>query len=115
MRDGKNGIGMNRNMEIKYTAPHITPRPSGLLIMCACVRVLRLVHNTMLNNTLHCVAFTSTFVEMQYDTRIDSDPIIAFPCAVFLRLVIKKSPIINLCVSRINTMQGLASVCELDF
>ena len=69
----------------------------------------------MLNNALHCIAFTSTLVETQRDARIDSDPILAFPCAAFLHLIIKKSPIflvINFCVSRVNVMQGLASLCE---
>ena len=46
----------------------------------------------MLNNALHCVIVTSTLVEMQYDARIDSDPIIAYPCIVFLRLVVNKPP-----------------------
>ena len=69
----------------------------------------------MLNNALRYVVFASTLVETQHDARIDSDPILAFPCVVFLRLVVKKSPaflVINLCVSRINTTQGLVSLCE---
>ena len=65
--------------------------------------VLRPVHNTTLNNALHCVGFASTLVETQYDARIDSDPILAFPCVAFLHQVIKKPLIfflvINLCVS----------------
>ena len=52
--------------------------------------VLRPVHNTTLNNALRCVVFASTFVKMQHDTRIDSDPILAFPCVAFLHLVVKK-------------------------
>ncbi len=28
--DGRNGIGMNRNKVMRYTAPHTTPNPSGL-------------------------------------------------------------------------------------
>ena len=43
----------------------------------------------MLNNTLRCIVFASTLVEMQHDARIDSDPILAFPCIAVLRLVIK--------------------------
>ena len=69
-----------------------------------------------LNNALRCVVFTSTLVENQHDARIDLDPILALPCIAFLHLVVKKPPIfsaINLCVSRINAMQGLASLCEL--
>ena len=52
-------------------------------------------------------------VEIQYDARIDSGPILALPCIAFLHLVVKKSPtflVINLCVSRINATQGLASL-----
>ena len=85
----------------------------GLIII-----LLRPVHNTTQNNALHCIAFASTLVEMQYDARIDSGPILALPCVAFLRLVVKKSSIflvINLCVSRINAMQGLASLCEPAF
>ena len=41
------------------------------------------------NNALHCITFASMLVEMQYDARIDSGPILALPCVVFLRLVIK--------------------------
>ena len=53
----------------------------------------------MLNNALHYVVFVLTLVEMQHDPRIDLDPILAFPCIVFLRVVVKKSPtliVINL-------------------
>ena len=80
--------------------------------------VYRLVHNTTLNNALRCVVFASTLVETQHDARIDSDPILASPCVAFLRLVVKKSPtflVINLCISRINATQGLASLCEPSF
>ena len=80
--------------------------------------VLRLVHNTMENNALRCVAFASTLVETQYDARIDLGPILALPCVAFLCLVVKKSPtslVINLCVSLINATQGLASLCEPAF
>ena len=78
---------------------------------------LRPVHNMTLNNALRCVVFASTLVEMQHDARIDSDPILVFPCIAFLCLVVKKPTflVINLCVSRINAMQGLASLCELAF
>ena len=79
---------------------------------------LRPVHNTTLNNVLRYVVFTLMLVEMQHDARIDSDPILAFPCVAFLRLVVKKPPtflVINLCVSRINATQGLASLCEPAF
>ena len=51
----------------------------------------------------------------QQGDRIDSEPIFAFPYTAFLCLVIKKFPtflITNLCVSRINAMQGVASLCE---
>ena len=68
-----------------------------------------------LNNALHCVVFASTLVEMQHDARIDSDPILALPCVVFLHLVVKKPPtflVINLCALRINATQGLASLYE---
>ena len=51
---------------------------------------LRPVHNTTLNNALRCVIFVSTLVETQHDARIDSDPILAFPCVAFLRQVVKK-------------------------
>ena len=78
----------------------------------------RLVHNTTLNNALGCVVFTSTLVEMQHDARMDSDPILAFSCIAFLRLVVKNPwlfLVINLCISQINTTQGLASLCEPAF
>ena len=81
--------------------------------------VLRPVHNNMtLNNVLHYVVFVSTLVETQHDARIDSDPILAFPCVAFLRLVVKNPPtflVINLCVSQINAMQSLVSLCEPAF
>ena len=67
---------------------------------------------------MRCVVFALTLVETQHDARIDSDPIFAFPCVAFLRLVVKKPPtflVINLCVSRINATQGLASLCEPAF
>ena len=48
--------------------------------------LLRLVHNTTLNNALHSVVFMSTLVETQHDARIDLDPILAFPCVAFLHL-----------------------------
>ena len=51
----------------------------------------RPVHNTTLNNALRCVVFASTLVETQHDARIDLDPILAFPCVAFLRLVVEKS------------------------
>ena len=75
----------------------------------------RPVHNTTLNYALRWVVFTATLVETQHNARIDSDPILAFPCVAFLRLVVKEPPtflVINLCVSRINATQGLASLCE---
>ena len=62
-----------------------------------------------------CVVFAATLVETQHDARIDSDPVLAFLCVAFLRLVVKKSPaflVINLCGSRINATQGLGSLCE---
>ena len=55
-----------------------------------------------LNNALRCVVVASTLVETQYDARIDLDPILAFPCVAFLRLVVKDPRlflVINLCVS----------------
>ena len=76
---------------------------------------LRPVHNTTLNNALCRVVFASTPVETQHNAWIDSDPILAFPCVAFLRQVVKNPPtflVINLCVSRINATQGLASLCE---
>ena len=54
-------------------------------------------------------------VETQHDARIDSDPILVFPCVVFLHQIVKNPPtflVINLCVSRINVTQGLAALCE---
>ena len=69
-----------------------------------------------LNNALRCVIFASMLAETQHDTRIDSDPILAFLCIAFLHQVVKKPPtflVINLCVSRINVTQILASLCEL--
>ena len=45
----------------------------------------------MLHNALHCAAFVSVHVAMQYDTRIDSDSILAFPYIGFLHLIAKKS------------------------
>ena len=70
----------------------------------ACIK--RLVHNTTQNNALHCVAFTSTLVETQYDARIDSDPILVLPCVVFLHLVVKKSQTFLRLVHKV--MQDLA-------
>ena len=92
-----------------------TDRYMDIYNIIACMRTIRPVHNTILNNALRCVVFTSTLIETQHDARIDSNPILAFPCIAFLHLVIKKPPTflaINLCVSRINAMQGLASLCE---
>ena len=79
---------------------------------------LRPVHNTTLNNALRCVVFVLTLVGTQCDARIDLDPILEFPCVVFLRLVAKNptiSSVINLCVSRINATQDPASLCEPPF
>ena len=73
---------------------------NGTLFM-ASLSVLRPVHNTTLNNALRCVVFTSTLVETQHDARIDSDPILGFPCTACLRPVVKNPRIflvINLCV-----------------
>ena len=53
---------------------------------------LRPVHNTTLNNALHCVVLSSTLAEMQHDARIDLDPIFASPCVAFLRQVVKEPP-----------------------
>ena len=58
-----------------------------------------------------CVVFTSMLVETQHNTRIDLDPILVFPCAVFLRLVVKKL-LNNKFVFREYAMQGFASLCE---
>ena len=69
----------------------------------------------MLNNALCCIAFASTLVETQRNARIDSDPILAFLCVGSLCVIAKKSLKLlasKNCVSRINTMQGLASLCE---
>ena len=52
--------------------------------------LLRPVHNTTLNNTLHCIVFVLTLVEMQHDAGIESDSILVFPCVAFLHLVIEK-------------------------
>ena len=46
---------------------------------------VRPVHNMTQNNVLRWAAFTSTFVEMQYDARIDSGPIRALPCVYAFR------------------------------
>ena len=74
----------------------------------------RPVHNTTQNNALRYVVFASTLVEKKHDARIDSNPILAFLCVAFLRLV--KNPdlflVINLCISRINATRGIASLCE---
>ena len=51
---------------------------------------LRPVHNTILNNVLHCIVFTSTLVETQHNARIDSDSILTFPYVAFLHQVVKK-------------------------
>ena len=40
---------------------------------------------------MRCVVFSLTLVEKQHDARIDSDPMLAFPCVAFLRQVVKKS------------------------
>ena len=77
--------------------------------------MLRLVHNTTLNDALRCFVYAWTLVEMQHNARIDSDPILVFPCIAFLCLVIKKPLtffVLNLCVSQINATQDLASLCE---
>ena len=56
------------------------------------IQALRPVYNTTLNSALRYVVFASTLVKTQHDARMDSDPILAFLCVVFLRLVVKKSP-----------------------
>ena len=86
--------------------------------ICSLQGSLRPAHNTMLNNALHCVVFASTLVETQHNARIDSDPILVFPCVAFLHLVLKNPQlflVINLCISRINATQDLASLCEPAF
>ena len=90
----------------------------NMLPMHRCARLLRSVHNMMLYHTLRCVAFVLTLVATQRNARIDSDPILVFLCVVSLRLITKKSRkglIRNICVSQINTTQGLASYCEPAF
>ena len=37
------------------------------------------------------VAFASTLVETHHDARIDSNPILAFLCVAFLRLIVENS------------------------
>ena len=77
--------------------------------------LLRLVHNTALNNALRCITFALTFVETHHDARIASDPILAFLCVAFLHLIVENSLekiVRKFCVSQINTMQGLVSFCE---
>ena len=54
------------------------------------VFVYGLVHNVTLHHALHCIAFTSTLVAMQRDTRIDLDSILTFLCIGFLCLITKK-------------------------
>ena len=74
---------------------------------------LRPIHNTTLNNVLHCVVFSLTLVETQHDARIDSDSILAFPCVAFLHLVVKKLLtflVINLCILRHFVNRPLESV-----
>ena len=67
-------------------------RPSvkmmSLKSTCAC-HELRLVYNMMLHHALHCVAFVSTLVTTQRNTRIDSDSILVFLCIAFLHLIAK--------------------------
>ena len=46
--------------------------------------LLRPVHNTALHNALCCVAFAFMLVGAQCNAGIDSDPILAFLCVVFL-------------------------------
>ena len=64
---------------------------------------------------LHCVAFTSMLIETHHNSRIDSDPILAFVCVAFLCLTGEKSLEKFFGVSRINATQGLASLCEPAF
>ena len=60
-----------------------------------------------------CVALRRFLVDPCRNATRRQDRLGSYPCVAFLRLVVKKSPtfwIINLCVSRINAMQGLASL-----
>ena len=52
---------------------------------------------------LCCVTFVLTPTAMQRNARIDSDPIFVFLCVAFLRLITKKSQILNIFV-----------LCKLD-
>ena len=92
---------------------------SFFLFTCWGVKsAIRPVHNMMLHNVLHCIAFMLMLVAMQLDARIDLDSILAFLCVGFLYLIAKKlltNWIRNFLISQINTTQGLVSHCELAY
>ena len=50
-------------------------------------RHLRRVHNTTQGLALRRVSRALTLVATHWNARIDSDPISAFPCVAFMRLI----------------------------
>ena len=66
----------------------------------------------MLYHMLRCIAFALTLVAIQRNTRIDSDPVLAFLYVVSLHLIAKKSLKYYICVSQFSATQGLASHYE---
>ena len=71
---------MNVNFRDHYVITSAPRRPFGQFTLS----LRPLVHNMMLNNALHCAVFASTLVETQHNARIDSNPILAFPCVALV-------------------------------
>ena len=72
----------------------------------------------MMLYTMTCIAsplHTWMLVEMQHNTRIDSDFILVFLCIGFLHLIAKKlltNLSRNFCVLQASVTQGLVSLCD---
>ena len=65
-----------------------SPATTGWGTLCYCIKA------RSLHNALRCVAFALTLVGVQHNVRMDSDPILAFLCVVFLSWIVKKLLII---------------------
>ena len=66
---------------------------------------------------LRCVVCASTLVTTHWNVRIDSNPILVFPCVVLMRLIEKpglRTRYFRYSQTRHNATQGLASILQTD-
>ena len=110
------GVQHTINVSCMHAVDHSRARPkthAPRYRARACIHAVRresksTVHNMMQRSALHCVVLAFEFAATQWNTRIDSDPILAFLCVASLCLVTKNHEFVNIFTLRkLDAMQRM--------